>query len=82
VLHATSQQEAEEFRALDLRQPIAVIPNGVSLSPAGPRPSSPNSQPRTRTLLFLSRIHPKKGLLNLVSAWALARPNGWRVVIA
>jgi len=30
----------------------------------------------------LSRIHPKKGLINLIDAWARVRPEGWRLVIA
>jgi glycosyltransferase involved in cell wall biosynthesis len=32
--------------------------------------------------LFLSRIHPVKGLLHLVQAWASVRPQGWKVVLA
>jgi len=32
--------------------------------------------------LCLSRIHPVKGLLNLVQAWASVRPQGWQVVLA
>lgn len=89
VLHATAGQEAEGFRRLGLRQPIAVIPNGVEFD------SEENDQEilepeakrgllgsRRRTMLFLSRIHPKKGLLQLVEAWARVRPEGWRVVIA
>ena len=43
-----------------------------------------NRQPttRSRTLLFLGRIYPVKGLLNLVAAWQQIRPTGWRCVIA
>ncbi|MFM2081972.1 MAG: hypothetical protein RL380_663 [Verrucomicrobiota bacterium] len=78
LLHATSAAEAESLRALGLRQPIAVIPNGVELPP------TPNSQlptPNGRTLLFVGRLHPIKGLADLIAAWALVRPIGWRVVL-
>jgi len=79
VLHATSQEEAQEMRSLGLRQPIAILPNGVDV------PSTPArlvTDARKRYALFLSRVHPKKGLLNLVAAWARVRPQGWRLVIA
>ncbi|MDR3568453.1 MAG: glycosyltransferase [Syntrophobacteraceae bacterium] len=76
---ATSRQEAESIRSVGLRQPVAVIPNGVDLPPS---PSGPKQRQDVRTALFLSRIHPKKGLLNLVSAWAEVKPDGWRVVVA
>jgi glycosyltransferase involved in cell wall biosynthesis len=92
VLHATSRDEADGFRAVGLGQPIAIIPNGVELPPIGPEPSTlPSSealrmvdspQPSKRTVLFLGRIHPIKGLSDLVKAWAMVRPPGWRVVIA
>lgn len=77
---ATAPQEAESIRALGLRQPIAVIPNGVFLPPAIPRPR--DSSKVMRTILFLSRLHPKKGLLDLVQAWGKIRPAAWRVVVA
>ena len=35
-----------------------------------------------RKLLFLSRIHPKKGLIELVKAWERLRPNNWKVIVA
>jgi glycosyltransferase involved in cell wall biosynthesis len=78
VLHATSQQEAQDLRALGLRQPIAVIPNGIATPPW----QEPNNGREPRTVLFLSRISPVKGLLNLVQAWAAVRPKNWRMVIA
>jgi glycosyltransferase involved in cell wall biosynthesis len=79
VLHATSDKEAEDLRNLRIRQPVAVIPNGIDMPPwkeriAGRRTPS--------TALFLGRIHPVKGLLSLVSAWAVVKPKGWRVVIS
>lgn len=77
VLHATSRQEAESLRALRLTAPIAVIPNGVDL----PDLDVTNTE-SGRTALFLSRIHAKKGLLNLVAAWREVQPAGWRVIVA
>jgi glycosyltransferase involved in cell wall biosynthesis len=80
LLHATAPMEADHLRALGLTAPIAVVPNGVPL-PDAPRPrTAPNGSPRQA--LFLSRIHPKKGLLNLMDAWAAVRPSGWRLVVA
>jgi len=79
VLHATSAEEAQDLRALGLRQPIAVVPNGVSI-PAHVASVAPSQD--QRTALFLSRVHPKKGLLHLVEAWAAIRPPGWQMVIA
>jgi glycosyltransferase involved in cell wall biosynthesis len=80
VLHATSQQEAEDLCRSNLSQPIAIIPNGVDLLSSTARLSTTKRE--HRTLLFLSRLHPMKGLNDLVRAWASVRPPNWRVVIA
>jgi glycosyltransferase involved in cell wall biosynthesis len=77
ALHATSRQEAAELRALGARQPIAVIPNGVHALD-----DRRTSASKTRTMVFLSRLHPKKGVRELVDAWRAAAPNGWRLVLA
>ncbi len=84
VLVATSALECDNLRALGLRQPVAVIPNGVALPAAEDlvRPDAGGQVQRARLALFLSRVHPKKGVLELVRAWAQAAPRGWRLVIA
>jgi len=79
LLVATSRQEADGFRRVGLRQPIAIIPNGVDI-PAWKE--HPIIKDREHYALFLSRIHPIKGLMNLVSAWDKVRPKGWRMVVA
>jgi glycosyltransferase involved in cell wall biosynthesis len=79
LLVATSRQEADGFRRAGLRNPIAVIPNGVDL-PAWQERSIPRDG--EHYALFLSRIHPKKGLMNLVAAWSQVMPEGWRMVVA
>lgn len=66
LLHATSERELEDVRAAGLRAPVAVIPNGVDLPAGGPEERAPGGR---RRLLYLGRIHPIKGLENLVRAW-------------
>lgn len=79
ALHATSDLEAREIRAAGLEAPIAVVPNGVDLPATG---ELPPGGARPRRVLFLSRIHPKKGLSDLIDAWGTARPAGWELLIA
>jgi len=76
---ATSAHEAENVRTLGFRQPIAVIPNGVDWPVQLRRPTADRAE---RVLLFMSRLHPKKGLLDLIQAWKDSPRDGWRLVIA
>ena len=82
-LHATSDSEADQFRRLGLDQPIVLLPNGVSL-PTAESPTrktiNADSNPE-REVLFLSRIHPVKGLSHLIEAWGNARRPNWRLKI-
>ena len=87
LLHATALSEVEDLRKLGLRQPIAIIPVGVEMVDpravgAGGGCATGPGGVRQRTLLFLSRVHPKKGLPNLIEAWKQVRLPNWRVVIA
>lgn len=88
-LHALSPSEADHIRTLGFKNPIAVIPNGIDLADYAtlpPKTILADMFPRLRDqklILFLSRIHPKKGLLHLVEAWgALAgRFADWHLAI-
>lgn len=62
--HATAEKEYDEIRAFGQRKPVAVIPNGIDL------PEPVETVPGDgRTLLFLGRIHPIKGLDLLLEVW-------------
>lgn len=85
-IHVLCDAEADQVRAFGLRNPIAVIPNGVDLP--GPDaacgdPAPPGWSDR-KVMLFLSRLHPKKGIPALVRAWARAGvgDRGWALAIA
>jgi glycosyltransferase involved in cell wall biosynthesis len=62
--HATSVSEYEDIRRMGFRQAVAVIPNGVDVPDLPPKFVGSK-----RTLLFLGRIYPGKGLDVLLSAW-------------
>ncbi len=83
LFFATAAQEAESIRQLGLKQPIAVIPNGVKIAmSSSDEVLRKNVRQAPRTALFLSRIHPKKGLLNLIEAWSRIRPTDWCLQLA
>lgn len=83
VLVVTSKHEAEGCRRMGLRTPSVVVPIGIDLpqfSDDGRSPPLQNSN--EKVLLFLSRLHPIKGLELLIDAWAAVRPSGWKVIVA
>ena len=76
--HATAISEYEDIRRLGFKQPVAIIPNGIDLPVVRTIRSS-----SSRTLLFLGRIHPVKGLDMLLPAWQVlqSRFKDWRLKI-
>lgn len=73
ALHATAEAEAAQFRALGFHQPTPIVANGIDL------PERPRQQLDQKTVLFLSRVHPKKGLPMWVDVWKKLRPKGWQM---
>ena len=78
AFHVTSRAECDDVRAAGWHQPVAIIPFGVEVPADVPK----RVDHSPRTALFLSRIHPIKGIVDLVAAWGAARPKNWRLVIA
>lgn len=81
LIHATSEIEYEQIRAMGLRAPVAIIPNGIDLPAPWPPTPRPSGQPRA--LLTLGRLHPIKGLPRLLRSWKSleqAHPE-WRLRI-
>lgn len=80
-LRALNPREAEGFRAFGYRGPVVVVPNAVAL----PDAAAPLPAGGPRVLLFLGRIDPKKGIAELVEAWARCAAGGatagWRLQI-
>lgn len=82
MLHATSEVELQEIRAQGFKAPVVLLPNGIDL-PALP-PTRSTQQAESRTLLYLGRIHPIKGLDRLLQAWTQVqtRHPQWRLLVA
>lgn len=76
---ATCHKEYEDIRNFGLSQPVAVIPNGLDL------PQDVEVE-KTKTVIFLGRIHKVKGIDILIDAWknieSCGKFNDWDLVIA
>jgi glycosyltransferase involved in cell wall biosynthesis len=90
-LHALTFAELQDMRALGLKKPVAVIPNGVALphGNSSPPPSWGDCVPcGAKVLLYLGRLHQKKGIELLLRSWAQpsvkhhCSREGWHLVIA
>ncbi|MDQ8209155.1 glycosyltransferase [Coraliomargarita sp. SDUM461003] len=86
-MHALNLSEAQSIRDYGLKQPVCVLPNGVDL------PSDELLLPREdvggkKRIVFIGRIHPKKGIHEMLNAWARASKefpsliDGWELVVA
>lgn len=79
-LHATAESEKENLLKLGYNKRIEVIPNGIAVEHIAMK----SSWERRKNILFLSRVHVKKGVNFLIEAVAKLKEEmeGYRVVIA
>lgn len=76
-LHATSDMEYRDIREQGMtKQPVCIIPAGVDIPQ--PRSADPRGH---RTVLYLSRLHPKKRPDMLLRAWQTVQERNpdWRL---
>lgn len=89
-IHALCQSEADAIREFGLKNQIAIIPNGIdipnsSLDEILAKRQNANGR---KTLLYIGRIHPKKGLRELIEGLAIIQTikpeflNEWQIKIA
>jgi glycosyltransferase involved in cell wall biosynthesis len=89
-LHALTRPEVGFLKAIAPQTPIAWIPNGVNLKPLEHLPDRTEVEavyPQIKgkfTLLFLSRLHVKKGLDMLAEALSEAwgKADDWHLLLA
>lgn len=89
AIHVTDQSEADAVKSLGLTTRIDVVPNSIDLGEVESLPQRENAksilglQANRRYALFISRIHPKKGLLELILAWEAEQiaKFGWQLLI-
>lgn len=70
-IHALCQSEYKSIRKLGLKNPVAIIPNGINL-PINPHFERNNKR---KVLLYIGRIHPKKGLKELILGLSQLKKN-------
>lgn len=79
-IYTTADEEAKNVKALGVKAPCAVIPNGIEIDSYRCRTSIDVVK---KQVLFLSRIHVKKGIELLLEAWSRIVSDfpGWTLLI-
>jgi glycosyltransferase involved in cell wall biosynthesis len=74
-IHVTEIKELEAVRGLQVNTPIAIIPNGINLEEFDKLKTKKDAKynlglkNNKKYILFISRLHPKKGIEFLINSW-------------
>lgn len=79
-IYTTAEMEAQHVKNLGVKAPCVVIPNGIETDGYPCRTSMDGVK---KQVLFLSRIHVKKGIELLIDAWKRLQNDfsDWKLVI-
>jgi glycosyltransferase involved in cell wall biosynthesis len=89
-LHVTEVNELKAVRELGITSPVSIVPNGINLNEFRQMKNKVDSKKSLtlsidkKYILFMSRIHPKKGLEYLVNSWVILadKYKEWDLLIA
>jgi glycosyltransferase involved in cell wall biosynthesis len=76
-IHATSNEEKEHLIDLGIKVPIVILKHGIEIQ----ENIQLKKQGDKKKAIFFSRIHEKKGLLELVEAWKEINNPNWSLDI-
>ena len=76
-IHATSEMEMENLIKIGVKSPLKIIPHGLELF----YKKNFKKEKLKYKAIFFSRIHEKKGLLELIRAWVKISPKNWELEI-
>ncbi|MBR0197637.1 MAG: glycosyltransferase [Kiritimatiellae bacterium] len=79
AIHSTAEHEIRQIKKFCGRTPVYFNTNGVIFP--HDLPEWKLREDGFRRAVFVSRIHKKKGLLNLIKAWSKVKPAGWKMEI-
>ena len=80
AIHCTTDLEAAWNKALGFKN-CFIAPLGTHLPKINQFHSRTPTHNSNYTLLFVGRIYPVKGLVNLIKAWGMCNVDGWKLRI-
>jgi glycosyltransferase involved in cell wall biosynthesis len=82
AIHTTALSELDQIQKLGYFNPSVVIPNGIDTSVIPQKKWKIKGDIKTKNLLFLSRVHPKKGIDVLIKSVSKLEDKNIMITIA